>query len=81
MEQVTELQTTVVITPIEEEIAKITKKSQAVIVGEIALCRMYGPKPGCLCGHYRINCLAAAFYRDYALAVVAALDKAGLLKT
>lgn len=81
MEPVTELETTVVISPIEEEIAAISRKSQAVMLGAIAICRLYGPRPNCLCNNDRSRCHARELYLDFALAVVGAVDKAGLLKT
>jgi hypothetical protein len=80
-QQVTELQTTVMITPIEEEIGLISRKARAVALAATAMCRLYGPRNGCLCSNGKSRCHAATLYNDYGLAVIGALDKAGFLKT
>lgn len=78
--EITDIEATFVIPPAEEARAALERKSQAVLVAAGAICRLYGPQPGCLCGSVPRRCHSLALYRDFALAAVTALDKAGHLK-
>jgi hypothetical protein len=78
--EIRQLQTSVIMTPLEEEIGHISRKSRAVTLAATAMCRLYGPRPGCLCSNEPSRCHAAALYGDFALAAVATLAKAELLK-
>jgi hypothetical protein len=78
--EIRELQTIVIVSPIEEELGLISGKARAVALAATAMCRLYGPRNGCLCGNGTSRCHAPTLYGDYGLAVIGALDKAGLLK-
>jgi hypothetical protein len=63
----------------DEEIAHIVRRTGARQATAKALCRLYGPKPGCLCGVYG-NCHASKLWGDYANTVVLQLEAEGYLK-
>jgi hypothetical protein len=68
-----------VVYPLEEEIVRISKRAGARQATAKALCKLYGPKPGCLCGIYG-NCHAGKLWGDMAATVVLQLEAEGYLK-
>jgi hypothetical protein len=75
----TPILTAPVIYPLEEEIVRISKRAGARQATAKALCKLYGPKPGCLCGIYG-NCHASKLWGDMAATVVLQLEAEGYLK-
>jgi len=66
---------------LNNDLVRISQEAEATMVVARAICKLYGPRPNCICGAIRSRkCHSFELYGDFAVAAVRALQDANFMK-